>query len=108
LANVTLAPAFVIGTIRVGHIEGASCLNMGNTWASDFRSYKKHNQGFGSVTGDNNDVRNVRSLLNDPDTVDMLDVSGTELPDWLGRLIESKKPQREMAKVDKNKEGGLK
>ncbi|GMA49843.1 hypothetical protein GCM10025857_12000 [Alicyclobacillus contaminans] len=86
----TLSPTFIIGAIRIGQIEGASCLNMGNNWISDFRSFKKHNQGFGSVRGDNNVVHGIRSLLNDPDTVDMLGAPPTssELPEWMRRLIQ--------------------
>ncbi|WDM03026.1 hypothetical protein JI721_12515 [Alicyclobacillus cycloheptanicus] len=74
MANV-LSPTFVIHLIRIGEIDGASCLNMGNNWTSDFTSYKKHNQGFGSVHGDNNLVRGIRSLLSDPDQVDLLGAS---------------------------------
>ncbi|WAH35269.1 hypothetical protein [Alicyclobacillus dauci] len=86
-----LSPNFIIGSIRIGKIEGASCMNMGNNWVSNFRSFKKHNQGFGSVHGDNNVLRDTRSLLNDPDSIDMVSVSGEELPDWIGKLIQTTK-----------------
>lgn len=82
-----LSPAFIIGSISIGEIAEASCLNMGNNWISDFRSYKKHNQGFGSVRGDHAVVRGTRSLLNDPDTFDMLSLQDDKLPAWIGQLI---------------------
>jgi len=86
MSNV-LSPVFIIGKIRIDQIEGASCFNMGNNWPTNFRSYKKHNQGFGSVSGDNNVVRGARSLLNDPDSFDMLSVADTDVPNWIKSLL---------------------
>lgn len=91
-----LSPAFIIGSISIGQIEGASCLNMGNNWISDFRSYKKQNQGFGSVRGDNAVVRGTRSLLNDPDTFDMLSLQDDQLPAWIGQLIRHEEKDAEV------------
>lgn len=82
------SPTFIIGTIRIHQIEGASCFNMGNNWASDFRSYKKHNQGFGTVTGDHSTIRGTKSLLSDPDTFDLAALPGDDdIPDWIARLL---------------------
>lgn len=77
----------MIGSIRIQQIEGASCFNMGNNWSSDFRSYKKHNQGFGTVSGDHSTIRGTRSLLNDPDTLDLATFADDEVPDWIARLL---------------------
>ncbi|MCY0888833.1 MAG: hypothetical protein OWQ59_10295 [Alicyclobacillaceae bacterium] len=82
-----LSPSFAIGTIRIGQIEGASCMNLGNNWPTNFRSYKKHNQGFGSVSGDHSVVRDLRSLLHDPDNVDTFSLVGDTPPEWLLSLL---------------------
>lgn len=66
-----MSPYFVIGSIRIGSIEGASCLNMGNNFPSEFTSHKKHNQGFGTVSGEGNTLRGIRALLDDADFIDM-------------------------------------
>lgn len=84
--NPLLSPTFVIGYIRVDSIEGASALNIGNNWPTNFQSYKKHNQGFGTVKGSGNEIRGARTLLNDPD---LLDVFGSpeQIPEWLRELL---------------------
>lgn len=66
-----LSPNFLIGEFRIGSISDASCLNMGNNFPAHFQSHKKQNQGFGSITGDNNSIEGIRSLLSDPDFIDM-------------------------------------
>ncbi|MFZ5985640.1 MAG: hypothetical protein ACOYWZ_00740 [Bacillota bacterium] len=85
-----LSPVFLIGNIRIGNIEGASCLNIGNNLPIGFESYKKQNQGFGSISGDNNDIQDIRSLLSDPGKIDMLNCSEKkEFPDWVKELVKS-------------------
>jgi len=84
-----LSPQFVIGSIRIGSVTNASCVNMGNNWPAGFESHQKLTQGFGSVSGDGHVVSGIRSLLNDSDFLDMLNVSGGEAPDWLRRLIDT-------------------
>lgn len=80
------SPTFVIGTIHIGQIEGASCLNLGNNWVSDFSSYQRVNQGFGTVHGDHALIRANRSLVHDPDTIDLPETSDPDWRNWLRRL----------------------
>jgi hypothetical protein len=83
-----LSPKFIIGSIKIGSIEGASCFNMGNNFPNHFTNYKKHNQGFGSVTGDHNDIKGIVSKLDDRDSVDMLNENDLqETPEWIQELI---------------------
>ena len=82
-----LSPQFVIGSIRIGSIENASCMNLGNNWPTAFESHQKLTQGFGSVSGDRNLVAGIRSLLNDSDFLDMLHVADKEAPEWLRSII---------------------
>lgn len=90
-----LSPIFLIGTISIGQMEGASCLNVGNNFPTNFRSYKKHNQGFGSIGGDNNVIRNLKSLLHDPDILDSVSFSNdTEVPDWVTQLVQNTEGQK--------------
>ncbi|MCL6453218.1 MAG: hypothetical protein K6T78_06250 [Alicyclobacillus sp.] len=81
------SPVFAIGTLHIGHVESASCINFGNNWASDFRSYKKHNQGFGNVTGDRNAIDGLRAVLNDPDNCDLVGAGEVALPEWVSEFL---------------------
>lgn len=82
-----LSPVFFIGSIRIGSVEGASCVNLGNNMPTGFQSFKKQNQGFGSITGDNNDISELCSVLKDTNMIDMLNQPGSdEVPDWVKRL----------------------
>ncbi|KPV43497.1 hypothetical protein [Alicyclobacillus ferrooxydans] len=83
-----LSPVFAIGTIHIEQVEGASCVNLGNNWPTNFQSYKKHNQGFGSVSGNNNVMSSLRSLLNDPDTFDMMSVPDNQVPEWAEQFLQ--------------------
>lgn len=86
-----LSPNFFIGTIRIGTVEGASCVNFGNNAPSGFESFKKHSQGLGSISGDGNHIEGLRSFLSDSAIMDML-VSRDEqdVPDWIKELIKEK------------------
>ncbi len=99
-----LSPVFYIGTIHIGEIEEASCLNIGNNWPTNFTSHKKHNQGFGDVKGSGNDLRSVRALLNDPDTYDTLNLRDNEVPDWLQSLAEQLQSEDEEEPADQTVE----
>lgn len=82
------SPTFFIGRFRVGSIEGASCLNMGNNLPTDFTNNTKHNQGFGNVSGDHNDISDLLSLLTDSDLVDMVNIDDDkDTPEWLKELM---------------------
>jgi hypothetical protein len=93
-----MSPNFVIGHIRVGSVEGASCINMGNNFPTNFESHKKHNQGFGSVGGDNNKLENARTVLFDPDFLDMLNLSDNEVPEWIKEMIDKSMKHQDEAK----------
>lgn len=72
-------------------MEGASCVNMGNNFPSHFHSQKKHNQGFGEVSGDNNRLSGTKSALDDADFIDWLNGGApADIPEpvrqWLADL----------------------
>ncbi|MFB5191340.1 hypothetical protein [Alicyclobacillus fastidiosus] len=91
-----LSTVFCVGAVSVGHMEGASCLNVGNNFPTNFRSVKKHNQGFGNVTGDHNTMKSLRSLLSDPDVLDAVSFQrDTEIPDWVMKAIETSNRTKE-------------
>ncbi len=82
-----LSPIFFIGNIRIGSVEGASCINLGNNLPVGFQSFSKKNQGFGSITGDNNDISELCSVLKDTNMIDMLNKSDTnDIPEWVRKL----------------------
>lgn len=86
-----LSPVFFIGNIRIGSVEGASCINLGNNLPVGFQSFKKQNQGFGSITGDNNDISELCSVLKDTNMIDMLNQSDSdEIPEWVKKLAAEK------------------
>ncbi|MFD0697860.1 hypothetical protein ACFQZT_27685 [Paenibacillus sp. GCM10027628] len=82
-----MSPTFIIGSIRIGSVESASCINMGNNWPTDFVSNQKTVQGFGSVAGDHNQLVGTRSMLNDSDFLDMLNVNDNDTPEWIQQMI---------------------
>lgn len=85
------SPNFFIKTLRIGSIEEASCLNMGNNLPIGFQSYTKQNQGFGTIHGNNNDITDIKSALKDSNVIDMLNQPGLDdLPDWVKKLIAAK------------------
>lgn len=69
---VAAAPVFIIGSINIGVISEASCLNIGENNLDGFSSYKKQNQGFGTVHGKGHRFEHLKTLLNDPDEIDMM------------------------------------
>jgi len=81
---------FHINTITIHTVEGASCVNIGNNFPVGFESYKKHLQGFGSISGNDNTIDGLKSLLNDRSLIDAF--SGSDLSDspWIKALMESK------------------
>jgi len=60
---------------------------MGNNWPTDFQSNQKTVQGFGAVDGNNNQLVGTRSMLNDSDFLDMLNIDDNETPEWLQNMI---------------------
>jgi hypothetical protein len=95
------SPVFVIGNIRIGTVEGASCVNIGNNWPTGFENHSKTNQGFGNVSGDHNVLRAVRSHLEDSDLIDMMGVGDDdEIPDWLKETIANAPSGETMSKSD--------
>lgn len=72
------SPSFFIGSISIGTVEGASCVNLGNNLPSGFVNYKKQNQGFGSISGDNNDIRDILATIEEHDVNDTFQYTGID------------------------------
>jgi hypothetical protein len=93
------SPNFIIGSIRIGTIEGASTVSMGNNLQHGFMNHQKINQGLGNISGDGNHIEGLKSLLQDSAILDILGnhTSPDELPCWVQQLVkerlqESSKP----------------
>lgn len=86
-----LSSIFTIGDIHIGTIEDASAVNFGNNFPTDFKSNKKHNQGFGNIFGSENDIHDIQSLMEEKDAVEVY-YDGQDKPDdkWLEMLLKSK------------------
>lgn len=91
------SPNFHIGSIRINSIERASCLNMGNNLPLDFTSHNKVNQGFGSISGDQNSLFRNRGTVEDPDLIDMLNMEneGDGIPEWIKETITNRMKEME-------------
>ncbi|WP_010192439.1 hypothetical protein [Bacillus sp. m3-13] len=95
------SPNFFIGSIRIGVVESASCINMGNNYPSQFQSHKKHNQGVGNISGDENDIHGTKSQVSDSSFIDMFEQSeDQELPQWLQSVIKEKEGMHAKEKTD--------
>lgn len=85
-----LSPNFFIKDIRIGSVENASCVNIGNNAPNGFESFQKLNQGFGNVYGDGNSLEDLRSVLSDSSILDMLvNPKDADIPDWVIDLIKA-------------------
>lgn len=85
------SPIFLIGHIYIASVEDASCINIGNNFPIGFEAYRKQSQGFGEITGDHNDIKEIESKLRDSHVLDMLNQSGEEeVPHFIKKLIKSK------------------
>ncbi|MFC5449695.1 hypothetical protein [Paenibacillus aestuarii] len=102
MSSSFMSPTFIIGSIRIGSVESASCINMGNNWPTDFESNQKTVQGFGSVEGDHNQLLGTRSMLNDSDFLDMLNVSDEDTPEWIQQMIVNQAQQAGFTSVAQN------
>lgn len=85
MSGSLLSPTFIIGNIRIGTVEGASCINLGNNLPVGFTSRKTHNQGFGNVHGDDNRLSHTRSFLHETAHVgpDETEPGNYDIPDWV-------------------------
>lgn len=88
MSSSLLSPTFIIGTLRIGSVEGASCVNLGNNYPNGFQNYKKHNQGFGSVGGDHNQITGARTVLDDSDSMDIFNGNDPDIPDWVKQMMQ--------------------
>jgi hypothetical protein len=88
MASSFMSPTFVIGNLRIGSVEGASCINMGNNYPTGFQNHKKHNQGFGSVGGDHNHISGTEALLDDSDFLEMMNGEDSDIPDWVKEMMQ--------------------
>ena len=85
-----LKPTFIIHSISIGIVESASCLNFGNNFPMEFQSEKKQNQGFGNVTGNENTLSELKTLLSDKGDFRLASENGEEIPEWLQVLMDKK------------------
>lgn len=99
------SPNFVIGRIEIGSVEGASCVNMGNNFPSHFQSNKKHNQGFGDVSGNNNQLSGTRSTLDDSDFLEWMSGGQAEhipepVREWFAELVRQSSQQIDIGRSE--------
>ncbi|UYP05792.1 hypothetical protein [Priestia megaterium] len=87
-----LESTFSIGDIHIGTIEDASAVNFGNNFPTDFRSHKKVSQGFGNILGNQNDIHDILSSLEEKDISEVYNENQDgKPPEWLDTMIEEQK-----------------
>ena len=71
-----------IMSIKVYNVENASALNVGQNLLNDWKNNSKSNQGYGTVIGDRNQHKRLKSKIDDRDKIDApsRDTSITQLP----------------------------
>ncbi|AGX04865.1 MULTISPECIES: hypothetical protein [Bacillaceae] len=100
------SPLFKINSIHIGSIEDASCVNFGNSFPSGFTSLKKHNQGFGNVLGDHNDIHDIMSRLEEKDVTEVFHKNGgEEIPEWIGKLLQEDGEEENMGMDEEENDG---
>ncbi|WP_366163859.1 hypothetical protein ABXS71_12400 [Bacillus infantis] len=100
------SPLFKINSIHIGSIEDASCVNFGNSFPSGFTSLKKHNQGFGNVLGDHNDIHDIMSRLEEKDVTEVFHKNGgEEIPEWIGKLLQEDREEENMGMDEEENDG---
>lgn len=89
-----LTSTFTIGDISIGTIEDASAVNFGNNFPTDFKSHKKLKQGFGNILGNQNDIHDILSQLEEKDVVEVYNESQDhQSPEWLETIVEEQKKE---------------
>ncbi|AXI28868.1 hypothetical protein CIB87_07540 [Priestia megaterium] len=98
-----LESTFSIGDIHIGTIEDASAVNFGNNFPTNFRSHKKVSQGFGNILGNQNDIHDILSSLEEKDISEIYNEGQDEKPpEWLDTMIEEQK--KEMGETGLNRD----
>ncbi|MBS4193739.1 hypothetical protein [Lederbergia citri] len=85
MAN-SLSPNFFIKNFTIHVVESASCVNIGSNHPTGFTSFKKHNQGFGSVNGSHNTLDGIKTLLSDKSLFDMFHNTDDEDAIWINEI----------------------
>ena len=88
--SATFDQTFHINTITIHTVECASCVNIGNNFPAGFESYKKHTHGFGSISGNDNTIEGLKSLLHDHSLLDAFSGSDIYNSPWIKDLMETK------------------
>lgn len=96
------SPVFHINELKIGNLENASAVNIGNNYPTNFRGYKRHNQGLGTIEGNHNDIHDLNSHMNQRLLMDALLDSKEELPQWVIDLMKehASEPFANDAKVE--------
>lgn len=82
-----LHSTFHLRDIHVGTVEDASAINLGNSFPTNFKSVKKHNQGFGNVVGNENDIQDIASMLEEKDVIEAFnETQDPASQEWLTKL----------------------
>lgn len=101
-----LESTFSIGDIHIGTIEDASAVNFGNNFPTNFRSHKKVSQGFGNILGNQNDIHDILSSLEEKDISEVYNENQDgKPPEWLDTMIEEQKKEMDETNLNEEEKG---
>ncbi|MEE3895373.1 hypothetical protein [Priestia megaterium] len=101
-----LESTFSIGDIHIGTIEDASAVNFGNNFPTNFRSHKKVSQGFGNILGNQNDIHDILSSLEEKDISEVYNESQDgKPPQWLDTMVEEQTKEMDETKLNEDEKG---
>lgn len=81
------SPIFLIGSIQIKSVESASCINFGNNYPAHFQSYKKQNQGFGTVSGDHSQIFGTKAELDHTGSFELWNTEDDKIPQMINKGI---------------------
>ncbi|WP_230932456.1 hypothetical protein [Priestia sp. TSO9] len=101
-----LESTFSIGDIHIGTIEDASAVNFGNNFPTNFRSHKKVSQGFGNILGNQNDIHDILSSLEEKGISEVYNENQDgKPPQWLDTMIEEQTKEMDETKLNEDEKG---
>lgn len=94
-SHPALHSSFHLRDIHVGTVEDASAINLGNSFPTNFKSMKKHNQGFGNVVGNENEMQDIESMLEEKDLIETFHESQDAAShEWLAAWVAEQRKQK--------------
>lgn len=94
------SPTFHFKEFKVGSLENASTINIGNNYPTNFKGFKRQNQGLGTIDGNNNDIHDLQSYIHLRYFLDAFMDDHDDVPDYIKEMLD-KYLEQEFKEPDK-------